>query len=103
LVRVDVHMRLASAFVFLLALSACDDAGQPVADGDGGDRPQISAEQVEAERVCAELTGYAPGGVEADAGTTAKREKEYKDCVAAVTGGGPPELRGRSGATPSDS
>lgn len=95
-------MRLASGLLLTLAISACEEAGPPAVDT--GDRPQISADQVEAERVCAELTGYAPGGAEADAATTAKREKEYKDCVAAVTGGGPPELRGRSGeASPSDS
>ncbi len=95
-------MRLVSVIVFLLTLSACDDAGPPAVDA--GDRPQISADQVEAERVCAELTGYAPSGAEVDAATTAKRQKEYKDCVAAVTGGGPPELLGRSGkASSSDS
>lgn len=96
-------MRLVSVFVLVLTLSACDDAGPPEVDA-GGDRPQISAEQVEAERVCAELTGYTPGAAETDPGTTAKRQKEYKDCVAAVTGGDKPELRGRTGVTtPSDS
>lgn len=89
-------MRLASTLVCLLALSACDDAGPPVADA-GGERPQISAEKVEAERVCAEMTGYTPDGADPAA---AKRQEEYKSCVAAVTGGEAPALRGRSNDAP---
>lgn len=101
LADVDVPMRLVSGLLLTLAVSACGEAGPPVVDT--GDRPQISAEQVEAERVCAEMTGYAAGGTEADPATTAKRQEEYKACVAAVTGGGLPELRGRSGeASPPD-
>lgn len=93
----DVLMRLLSALVFLLALSACDDAGQADAVG-GGERPQVSAEKVEAERVCAEMTGYTPDSADPAA---AKRQEEYKNCVAAVTGGSAaPELRGRSSDAP---
>lgn len=92
-------MRLVSVLVFLLTLSACDESGPPAVDA-GGERPQISAEQVEGERVCAEMTGHTPGGAETDAGTAAKRQEEYKDCVAAVTGVGAPELRGRSNEAP---
>jgi hypothetical protein len=87
-------MRLVSALVFLLALSACDDAAQPDA---GADRPQVSAEKVEAERVCAEMTGYTPESVDPAA---AKRQEEYMSCVAAVIGGATPELRGRSSDAP---
>jgi len=92
-------MRLVSGLALMLAISACDEAA-PLAVDTGGDRPQISAEQIEAERACSELTGYAPGGADAAAATAAKRQKEFRDCVAAVTGGRPQELRGRSGATP---
>lgn len=100
LAPVDVSMRLVSALVLVLALAACDDAGpQPPVDISGG-QPQISAETVEAGRVCAELTGYSPGAPEATDAAMSKREKEYKDCVAAVIGGGPPELRGRSEEPP---
>ena len=92
-------MRLVSALLCLLALSACDDAGPPAASADG-ERPQVSAEKVEAARVCAELTGYSPDGAVTDAGTAAKRQEEYKSCVAAVTRANAPELRGRSNEAP---
>lgn len=92
-------MRLVSALLCLLALSACDDAGPPAASADG-ERPQVSAEKVEAARVCAELTGYSPDGAATDAGTAARRQEEYKSCVAAVSGASAPELRGRSNEIP---
>jgi len=99
-VHMDVSMRLVSALVLVMALTACDDAGPQPAVDTSGDPSQISAETVEAGRVCAELTGYAPGAPEVTDAAMSKREKEYKDCVAAVIGGGPPELRGRSEEPP---
>ncbi len=93
-------MRLASGLVLALVMSACDGGGQPGAGNAAANRPDISAEQIEAKRVCAELTGYSPvpGGAGSEE-TRAMREKEYKACVAAVAGGGQPELRGRSSDT----
>lgn len=90
-------MRLATGLVLALAMSACDGAGRSGAGNAADDRPDITAEQIEAQRVCAELTGHSPdpGGAGSEE-TRAMREKEYKACVAAVAGGGQPELRGRS-------
>jgi len=90
-------MRLAAGLVLALVLSACGDAGQSGAGDAASERQSINAEQLEAERVCSELTGYskdAPG--EGSEETQAMRAKEYRACVAAVVGGGQPELRGRT-------
>ena len=87
-------MRLASGIVLALALTACDD-GAPTAAAPG--ESAVTAEQIEAKRVCAELTGYSPDAPAAVGDETqAMRAKEFKACVAAVAGGGQIELRGRS-------
>ena len=87
-------MRLASGIVLALVLAACDDAATTAeAPRDSA----VTAEQIEAKRVCAELTGYSPDAPAAAADETqAMRAKEFKACVAAVAGGGQIELRGRS-------
>jgi len=97
--RVDGPMRLVSALILVAALAGCDDAAPAATLEAGGDRPQVTAEKVEAERACAELTGYQPGAVTTDAaGTEALRLKDFRACVATVIGGEPaaPELRGRA-------
>ena len=87
-------MRLASGIVLALVLTACDGATQP---DDLSAEPAVSAEKIEAERACAELTGYSPDAPAAAVSETqAMRAKEFKACVTAVAGGGHIELRGRS-------
>ena len=87
-------MRSVSGIVLALALTACDDAA-PTAGTPG--ESAVTAEQIEAKRVCAELTGYSPDAPVAAADETqAMRAKEFKACVAAVAGGEKIELRGRS-------
>jgi hypothetical protein len=87
-------MRAVLAMAMLASLAACDDAGQAAAPEPAR---EITAEIVEAERACGELTGYVAGG-QADkaADTWALLQKEFNACVAAVTGGDKPELRGRT-------
>lgn len=88
-------MRAVLAMAMLASLAACDEAGQAAAPEPAR---EITAEIVEAERACAELTGYVPGGQASKAPDTwALLQKEFNACVASVTGGGKPELRGRTG------
>ena len=95
-------MRLVSGLILALAVSACGEPAQPDADAAGAGQPQPTAEKIQAERACAELTGYSPEpGAGGPVETRARREREYKACVNAVTSGGPgdeaqPKLRGRS-------
>jgi hypothetical protein len=87
-------MRAVLALAPLVLLAACDDAGQAAAPAP---EREITAELVEAGRACAELTGYAPGASsDKTPDAAALLQKEYSACVAAVTGGGKPELRGRT-------
>ena len=88
-------MRAVLAFAMLAFLAACDDAAQLAAPEPAR---EITAELVEAERACAELTGYAPTAqTEKSPEALAMLEKEYNACVAAVTdGGAKPALRGRT-------
>lgn len=88
-------MRAVLALAMLMSLSACDDAGQAAAPIPAR---EITAELVEAERACAELTGYvASGKPEKSPEAMALLEKEYNACVAAVTDdGAKPALRGRT-------
>lgn len=93
-------MRAVLAFAMLAALAACDDAAQSAAPTPAR---EITAEIVEAERACAELTGYAPTAQpEKPPEALALLQKEYNACVAAVTGGGKPELRGRTESATSE-
>ncbi len=90
-------MRAVMTLALLLPLAACDDVARPGSAATGSAR-EITAEQVEAERACAELTGYsaqAPRGMPED--KKALLQKEFAACVAAVTGGDKPALRGRAG------
>lgn len=67
-------------------LAGCDGPRGPVAE------PAVAVDQdrVEAEKACAAITGYRPGG------TDALLAEEYKSCVAAVSDDKAPELRGRA-------
>lgn len=87
-------MRAVLAMAMLASLAACDEAGQAAAPEPAR---EITAEVVEAERACAELTGYSAGGqANRPAETWALLQKEFNACVASVTGGSKPELRGRT-------
>jgi len=93
-------MRAVLAFATLALLTACDDAAEQAAPIPAR---EITAEIVEAGRACAELTGYAPAGQpEKPPEALDMLRKEYNACVTAVTGGGKPELRGRTESATSD-
>lgn len=93
-------MRAVWATAMLASLAACEDAGQAAAPEPAR---EITAEIVEAERACADLTGYLPGGQANKAPETwARLQKEFNACVAAVTGGDKPELRGRTDSGPGE-
>ncbi len=86
-------MRAVMAFALIVSLSsACDDAGQPATTAIGPAR-EVTAENVEAERACAEITGFSRERASVD---MTLREKEFTACVAAVLSGNKPALRGRA-------
>lgn len=85
-------MRIRLMFVALV-LAACGEPRVPVAD------PGVarSVGLVAAERACAEITGHASkagSGSQVDA----RREQEYRSCLASVAGDdmAAPPLRGRT-------
>jgi hypothetical protein len=81
----------------LLALAGCGNDGEARAPYDGA-LAEISAETVEARRICATITGYMGAGPAPDASAMdVMRAQEFSDCVKAVAGGQPPgpALRGR--------
>ena len=89
-----VHLMLAA-----LLLAGCGATQAPVPDEAAG-APVKTAERVEAEHACADLTGHAAEGPEgAPSATDAKREQEFESCVSTVLkGDDAPALRGRTDA-----
>ncbi len=70
-------------------LAGCDGAAiGPVAEP----AMAVDPDRVEAEKACAAITGYRPGGADEVLGA------EYAACVAAVVDDKAPELRGRTDA-----
>jgi hypothetical protein len=95
----DHAMRFVAVAALLLA--ACDS--QP--SGSGGSEHaarETSTEEVQAARVCADITGHALDAPEAAPSTPeAARQDEYRRCLAAVLevkAATPPPLRGRTEA-----
>lgn len=81
----------------LLALAGCENDAAPRGASDGA-LADISAETVEARRICAAITGHTRDGpVPAASAMDVKRAQEFSDCVEAVAGATPPApaLRGR--------
>jgi hypothetical protein len=69
-----------------MLLAGCDGARVRAAEP----AVEVDPDRVEAEKACAAITGYRPGG------TDKLLAEEYKACVGAVAEDGAPELRGRS-------
>lgn len=93
-------MRVAIGLV--LALAGC---GQPLeGTAAGAAEPAKTVLQTEAEKACADMTGYASTSADGKtAGTEALIRREYETCVGAVASGDAPAsdapaLRGRTSA-----
>lgn len=93
-------MRATISFAMFVTLAACDQTSAPDSGLSAPGR-EITAERVEAERACAELTGHSPDRTgDATPETRLLRQKEYNSCVASVLGGDKPALRGRAEDAP---
>ncbi|MFT3724928.1 MAG: hypothetical protein QM773_15260 [Hyphomonadaceae bacterium] len=81
-------MRIALiAMLALGSLAACDDQAPPAAVETPGATAADAALESAAERECAQLTGYAPEKLASETPEMrALVEREYKSCVAKVTG-----------------